>query len=94
MTPWKANTECPHPKYTEFKQMLNLASMHFADDSGKEWNTAKEYIKNAAKIAIDCDWPVWAINRMFNEIEHLLVDKDTFYQVMFNLLKTQVLNKP
>lgn len=69
---WPANTQCPDPRFPEFSELLNKASYHHADDSGKEWGTAREYVARAAEVAIEADYPYWAMERMFSEIKPLV----------------------
>jgi len=71
MNIWPSNTECPHPLYKEFKAALNQASYHHADDSGKERDSASQCISKAAEIAIEADYPYWAMERMWSEIKPL-----------------------
>jgi hypothetical protein len=68
---WKAETECPHPLYKDFKAALNQVSYHHADDTGYEWVAAKTFISMAADIAIEADFPYWAMERMWSEINPL-----------------------
>jgi len=68
---WKAETECPHPMYQEFKKFINQASYHHADDSSKEWGEAILCLSKAADVAIEADFPYWAMERMWHEINPL-----------------------
>jgi hypothetical protein len=68
---WKAETECPHPLYQDFKKYINRASYNHADDSIKEWGSATDCISKAADIAIEADYPYWAMERMWREIKPL-----------------------
>lgn len=74
---WRAGTECGHPSYESFKEALNQASYHYADDSGLEWSKARVELDAAVEIAIQNQYPFWAIKRMFGEIKPL-VDLDSF----------------
>ena len=69
--PWRSGTVCPEPAYAEFAKALNLASHHFADDSGKEWGAANRCMARAAEIAVGARWPYWAMQRMYKEISPL-----------------------
>lgn len=85
MQPWPANTECPDPSFQKLKQTLNLASFHFADDSGAEWERAYKLIDEAVDIVILNKYPFWALKRMFNEIKPLY-DLDSFVDRMLKKL--------
>ena len=78
--PWPAGGVCPEKDYADFAAALNKASHHFADDSGKEWGAADDWMSAAADIAIGVNWPYWAIKRMYREIAPLPTF-DTFMEV-------------
>ena len=77
--PWPAGTVCPEKGYADFAAALNKASHHFADDSGKEWGAANDWMDAAADIAIDARWPYWAMKRMYREVAPL-PSFDTFME--------------
>jgi hypothetical protein len=87
MSPWRMGTECPDPKFSEFKAALNDASYYHAGPTS-EWKHARTHIEGAAQIAIKAEWPYWAMNRMFREIGPL-VDWDQFMQTYINTLTAQ-----
>lgn len=82
---WPAGTDCPHPAYQQFKDALNSASYHLADDSGREWNKGYILVHKAVDIAIEHQWPFWAIKRMITEIKSM-VDVDLFMSKMLQKL--------
>ena len=69
--PWPAGTICPEQDYSAFANELNMASHHYADDSGKEWGIASDCMNRAAEIAVNASWPYWAMQRMYREIAPL-----------------------
>lgn len=84
MSPWKKDVPCPHPSFPFFRTALMNASFHSAgplDETG----SAKSQIQLAAKVAIDAEWPYWAMERMFREIAPL-VAWDQFMQAYINIL--------
>lgn len=84
ISPWPRNKDCPHPKFAEFKRALMNASFHHAGPVD-EWGIAKSDIQTAAEIAIEADWPYWAMERMFFEIAPL-VEWHQFIQTYINIL--------
>jgi hypothetical protein len=88
VSPWNAKTECPLEGFQEFKRHLNDASYHHAGPQ-LEWNLAKVCIQKAVDVAIEQDWPYWAMDRMFREIAPL-VEWSQFMQVYINKLKSMV----
>lgn len=86
ISPWSAKTECPLDGFQKFKRALNDASYHHAGP-GAEWSLAKKHIENAAQIAIEKEWPYWAMERMFREIAPL-VAWDQFMQTYINTLSS------
>jgi hypothetical protein len=85
MQPWPAGTECPHVMYSEFKDLLNQASYHFAADSGSEWAAGYQYVESAAKLVINYKVPFWAIKRMVADAKSM-VDLHTLMQKVLTLL--------
>lgn len=71
VSPWPAGTDCPEPVFPAFKKALISASFHYADDSGSEWGSAGDRMREAARIAVEAEWPYWAIKRMYGEIKPL-----------------------
>lgn len=88
INPWPREADCPHPLFKDFKSALINASFNHAGPVD-EWGQAKSHIQTAAEVAIEADWPFWAMNRMFSEINPL-VDWDQFMQTYINLLKKGV----
>jgi hypothetical protein len=84
--PWPANTECPLEGFLDFKNYLNQASYYHAADNPGEWRHAAARIKDAARIAVLYEWPYWAMDRMFREIQPL-VAWDAFMQAYINVLR-------
>ena len=82
---WPAGTECDAPGYQDFKKALNDASYHFADDSSKEWSRGNQCVRYAVQIAIENQYPYWAIERMIREINSL-VTLSSFMSIMVNRL--------
>lgn len=91
VSPWEQMRECPEPGYQDFRQALNKASYHNAG-SINESGMAKQETIRAAQIAIEHDWPYWAFDRMFKEIQPL-VAWDYFMQCYINELKKKVEQK-
>lgn len=83
--PWTANTECPLEGFAEFKELLNTASYHNAAPGPGEAGLAREATRNAAMLAIEKEWPLWVMERMFGEIKPL-VAYDGFLQTYVNIL--------
>ncbi len=84
--PWPAKTDCPLDGFEEFKDSLNKASYHnAAEGHPSEAGLAREATRRAAQVAIDEEWPVWAMERMFREIRPL-VAWDGFMQTYVNIL--------
>lgn len=92
--PWTANTECPLEGALEFKALLNTASYHNAAPGTGEAGLAREATRKAAELAIEKEWPVWAMQRMFDECRPL-VDFNSYLQIYVNILfeKAKVLDK-
>ena len=88
IAPWKQNTECPHSSFKPFRDTLLAASFHHAGPSD-EWKMAKNHVMKAAEIAIEAEWPYWAMERMFREIGPL-VAWDQFMQTYINILSMKV----
>jgi hypothetical protein len=68
---WSRDEPCPEPDFPAFKRALVNASYHYADDSGGEWGSAGECMREAARIAVEAAWPYWAIKRMYEEAKPL-----------------------
>lgn len=83
--PWPANTECPLEGYLEFREDLLKASYHNAAERGGEASHARSAIRAAAEVAIEHEWPYWAMQRMFKEVAPL-VAWDQFMQSYINVL--------
>lgn len=83
--PWPAATECPHDGYQEFANELEIASYHNAAPGTGEMSKARSAVRAAAEIAIEHEWPYWAMERMFREIQPL-VDWTSFMQSYIDLL--------
>lgn len=88
VNPWPQNTDCPEPGFTKFKSALVHASFHHAG-MVNEWGQAKSYVQLAAEVAIEADWPYWAMERMFREIAPL-VEWGQFMQIYINILKHNI----
>lgn len=88
VSPWPMNSECPEKRFGQFKNALNYASHHH---SGlvNEWGEAKSYVQVAAEIAIEEQWPYWAMERMFVEVAPL-VTWDQFMQTYINILNYKI----
>ena len=86
--PWSAKTECPLEGFAEFKKALFDASFHNAAESSGEAGSARKAINVAAEIAIEQEWPYWAMERMFGEVSPL-VAWDSFMQTYINVLHTK-----
>lgn len=86
---WKSGIECPEVGYQDLKAYLNQASYHFADDNGNEYQKGSFNVQKAADLAIAQDWPMWAIQRMFREINPL-VTWDQFLTKYIDQLKNRV----
>jgi hypothetical protein len=86
--PWPQNTECPEPGFVKFKNALNYASFHNAGMTN-EMGQAKSYVQIAAEVAIEADWPYWAMERMFREIAPL-VEWGQFMQTYINVLNYKI----
>lgn len=84
-SPWARETECPLEGFQEFKKLLMKASYHHAGP-GDEWGHAKTAIQDAAKIAVEKEWPYWVMDRIFREIGPL-VEWGQFMQSYINVLK-------
>jgi len=87
--PWRAGTECPLPGYAEFKEDLNLASYHNAAEGRGEAGHARSATRAAAEVAIEHEWPYWAMERMFREIGPLVTWGD-FMQTYINILSEKI----
>lgn len=85
VNPWPAGTECPLKDFDRFKEDLNHASYHNAAEGGGEASLARSCERAAAEVAIENEWPLWVIKRMFGEIKPL-VDYDGWLQTYVNLL--------
>lgn len=88
ISPWNRDTDCPHPSFQPFRKALLDASFHHAGPTD-EWKFAKSDIVKAAEIAIEAEWPYWAMDRMFREIGPL-VAWDQFMQTYINILHAKV----
>jgi hypothetical protein len=86
--PWPANTPCPQPSFAEFKKHLNSASYHNAAEGCGEMGDASLALQKAAQVAIDAEWPYWAMERMFKEVAPL-VDWGSFMQKYINILSAR-----
>ena len=76
MQPWPPNQECNWEHYSEFKQLLDRASYHFADDSGSEWGQARQCVDDAARLVAARRVPFWAIQRMVADARSLVMLDD------------------
>jgi hypothetical protein len=83
--PWPANTACPLEGFEELKKLLNDASYHNAAPGTGEMGLAREATRKAAELAIEKEWPLWVIQRMFGEIKPL-VEYNGFLQTYVNIL--------
>lgn len=83
--PWPANTDCPLEGFAEFKKLLNKASYHNAAPGPGEGTLAREATREAAMLAIEKEWPVWVMSRMFGEIRPL-VEYNGYLQTYVNIL--------
>jgi hypothetical protein len=83
--PWQQNTDCPELGFAEFKQYLMDASYHNAAEGRGEAGGARVSTAMAAEIAIENEWPYWAMERMFKDIRPL-VAWDQFMQSYLNLM--------
>ena len=83
--PWPADTECPLEGLGEFKEDLNRASYHNAAERPSEAREARSCTRAAAEVAIEYEWPIWAMQRMFGEIKPLVVWEE-FLQTYVNIL--------
>jgi hypothetical protein len=83
VSPWKAGTVCPLEGFEEFKNALNRASYHNAAEQRGEAELAHSAIGQAAAVAIEQRWPIWAIARMFDEVQPL-VEWNSFLQIYIN----------
>jgi len=83
--PWPATSGCPLPGYQEFANKLGIASYHNAAEGAGEDREARNATRAAAEIAIEHEWPYWAIERMFKEVEPL-VAWNQFMQIYINVL--------
>jgi hypothetical protein len=83
--PWPAKTDCPLEGFAEFKRALFNASFHNAAESSGEAGDARKAIYVSAEIAIEQEWPYWAMERMFSEIRPL-VTWGSFMQNYINIL--------
>lgn len=83
--PWRAGTECPLEGFTEFKKLLKDASYHNAAPGTGEVKMARAATRGAAELAIEKEWPLWVMERMFGEIKPL-VDYGGFLQTYVNIL--------
>lgn len=83
--PWPAGTECPLEGFAEFKELLNTASYHNAAPGLGEAGLARDAERGAARLAIEKEWPLWVMQRMFGEIKPL-VEYNGFLQTYVNLL--------
>lgn len=83
--PWRAGTECPVEGFAEFKRLLLKASFHNAADGAGEMKDARKAIQDSANVAIEQEWPYWAMERMFKEIQPL-VAWDQFMQKYITIL--------
>jgi hypothetical protein len=83
--PWPATAECPLPGYQEFANELSIASYHNAAERPSEAPDARSATRAAAEIAIEHEWPVWAMQRMFKEIAPLVMWEE-FLQAYINIL--------
>lgn len=86
VAPWPAKQACTEVGFADFKQALMSASFNNACNTGGEAGYAVSHTKTAATIAVEQDWPFWAIDRMFKEIAPL-VDWSAFMQHYINVLK-------
>ena len=84
--PWFQNEVCPEPGYVEFRRELMSTSYHNAAEGGGEAGRARTHLYEAARIAAEADWPYWAMERMFREIQPL-VAWDSFMQAYINTLR-------
>lgn len=87
ISPWKQGSDPDHPLFNNFKTTLMNASFHHAGPVD-EWGQAKSYIQQAAEIALNAEWPFWALERMFKEIAPL-VEWHQFMQTYINILHTR-----
>lgn len=83
--PWKSTETCPVAGYEEFKKDLMQASFHNAAEGSGEMRHARSCTRAAAEVAIEHEWPIWAITRMFKETEPL-VAWDEFLQIYVDIL--------
>lgn len=83
--PWDPKTECNLEGFADFKKELMTASYHNACEGTGEMSLARAATQRAGEIAIEHEWPLWAMQRMFNEIKPL-VAWDDFLQKYINIL--------
>jgi len=83
--PWPAETECPLEGFAEFKKLLDDASYHNATPGTGEMGLARAAERRAAELAIEKEWPLWVMQRMFGEIKPL-VEYNGFLQTYVNIL--------
>ena len=68
---------------------LHSASYHYADDSGKEWNKAREYVVTAAAIVNAHCLSYSAIECLYKEARPLVSLSQFFDAVLDDLRHTQ-----
>ena len=87
---WDHDTECPLDGYKAWKKALIDASFHFADDSAKEWGTARRKLVEACEIAIAKGWPYWVQQRMWNESGSFLMPWEYYMEAYVKLMHSKL----
>jgi hypothetical protein len=80
------------PGFPEVHKLLMDASFHFADDTAREWGSARKAQREACQIIIDNRWPAWRIAQAHEEIKPIMPLEDlynTILQILYSREDTQ-----